>query len=243
MRALLDLVFPPRCPLCRTIVSHTTTACADCWQQLNFISSPFCCQCGLPFEASDSEENASLLKCISCLEVPPAFSSARSAYVYDAASKKMILSFKHGSAFHLMPFLTQALVGAGQELFKDVDVLIPVPLHWRRLYKRGFNQSALLAQHLGHALKKEVDISSLKKTKNTPSQGDLSLEDRRKNVAACFQISSPAKIKNKSILLIDDVMTTGATLNACAKILLKEGGAKDVKALCLARVKNIDRPK
>jgi ComF family protein len=239
MRALLDLVFPPRCPLCRTVVSHTTTACADCWQQLNFISPPFCWQCGLPFETSDSEEDASLLKCISCLEAPSAFSSARSAYVYDAASKKMVLSFKHGSAFHLLPFLTQALVTAGQAFFKEVDLLVPVPLHWRRIYKRGFNQSALLAQHLGKALKKEVDISSLKKIKNTLSQGELSLEERQKNVATCFQITSPSKIKNKSILLIDDVMTTGATLNACAKILLKEGGAKDVKALCVARVQHI----
>lgn len=235
---LLDFVFPPRCPLCCQIVSQANTSCASCWQQLNFISSPFCYQCGLPFDFSDGEDSLAFQKCLSCLESPPAFSLARSAYVYDDLSKKMILSFKHGSSFHLIPFFTHALATAGQDLFKDIDLIIPVPLHWYRLYKRGFNQSSLLAQYLGKLIQKKVNVSGLKKIKNTPSQGGLSVEERKKNVSHCFKVHSPQKIKNKSILLVDDVMTTGATLNACAHILLKEGQAKEVRTLCLARVKN-----
>lgn len=236
MRALLDLILPPLCPLCRKIVSHKNAACSSCWQQLNFISTPFCSQCSLPFETLDLE-NSSFQKCGACLHSPPSFSNARAAYVYDDVSKKMILSFKHGEALHLTPFLTHALVTAGRDLFRQTDVIVPVPLHWYRLYKRGFNQAALLAQRLGKMIHKPVGLAFLKRIKNTPSQGSLSLENRVKNVAHCFKVCDPSQVKDKSILLIDDVITTGATLNACALTLLRAGG-KEVNILCVARVKN-----
>ena len=167
---------------------------------------------------------------------PPSFSATRSVYVYDDLSKKMILSLKHGSALHLAPFLAQGLWQAGKELVNAADLIVPVPLHWRRLYSRGFNQSALLAQHLHKISHKPVSLNVLKKIRHTPSQGGLSLEERISNVAHCFKVSHPLKIKDKSIVLVDDVMTTGATLNACANTLLK-AGAKEVTVLCVARVK------
>lgn len=236
MRVLLDLILPPLCPLCHTIVPHKSTVCPPCWQELSFISDPFCAQCALPLEVSTPEENLSFQKCGACLESPPSFSNARAAYVYDSVSKKMILSFKHGEALSLAPFLGQALWQSGKELVATADLLIPVPLHWRRLYKRGFNQSSLLAQRVGKLGNKPVSLNVLKRIHNTPSQGNLSLEERIKNMKECFKVVRPEKIKNKSILLIDDVMTTGATLNACAKTLLK-AGAEKVTVLCVARVK------
>ena len=236
MRALLDLILPPLCPLCCTIVPHKNTVCPPCWKELSFISAPFCPQCALPFETSAPEEGLSFQKCGACLQAPPSFSSARAAYVYDSVSRKMILSFKHGEALSLAPFLGQALWHSGKDLVTAADLIVPVPLHWLRLYKRGFNQAAILAQWVGKLSSKPVSLNALKKIHNTVSQGNLSWEGRSKNVAHCFKVSNSKKIKDKSILLIDDVMTTGATLNACSKILLKEG-AKKVTILCVARVK------
>jgi ComF family protein len=150
----------------------------------------------------------------------------------------MVLSFKHGNALYIAPFLAQGLLNIGSDLLRTADLILPVPLHWRRLYNRGFNQAAVVAQHLGKISHKPVSVNILKRIQNTPFQGNLSLEERIKNVAHCFKVSKPQKIKNKSILLVDDVMTTGATLNACAKTLLKVG-AKEINVLCVARVKAV----
>lgn len=236
MRSLLDVIFPPLCPVCECVVSKKSTFCGDCWPKLNFISDPFCTQCSLPFESSILEENSAFYKCASCLQTPPAFSLSRSVYVYDDVCRKMILSFKHGQSLHLGPVLADGMWHAGKFLLESADVMLPVPLHWKRLYKRGFNQSAVLARHISALSKKPVALNLLKRTQNTPSQGILSLEDRAKNVKNCFKVSDSHQIKNRIVVLIDDVMTTGATLNASAHALLR-AGAKEVRTLCIARVK------
>ena len=235
MKVLLDYIFPPVCPLCQTVTPEKNTVCPTCWGKISFISPPFCAQCSLPFEAGSIDTNL-LQKCGSCLASPPSFSSARSSYVYDDFSKKLILSFKHGSALHAAPLLSQWMFASGREILTTCDLIVPVPLYWRRLYKRGLNQAALLVQNLGRLSKKPICLTALKRTVHTPSQGTLSLKDRSKNVASCFKVPLKKIIENKSIVLVDDVMTTGATLDACSKALLKNG-AKDVKVLCVARVK------
>ncbi len=207
--------------------------CADCWGKLTFLGDPCCLCCGYPFELSLGKDAL----CGACSGRPKAFDRCRAALSYDACSKDMIIGYKHADRTHLTEIFARWMSGAGREFWNSADVLVPVPLHPRRLLSRRYNQSALLAKVLARQHNKVFVPDLLLRRKNTVSQGQLSSSGRWRNVAGAFEVNPVRKINldGKNILLIDDVYTTGATVDACSRILRKEG-AGSVCALVLARV-------
>ena len=230
-KSLLNLVCPPVCPICREPVDEVHCLCHNCYQKLHFITKPCCHICGRPFEY----QGLNNIVCAACMKKVPSFSMARSILEYDDFSKKLILAFKHGDKTELVPLLIKFLLQADPEIFKDVDLIIPVPLHWTRRLKRKYNQSALLGKELGRQMKIPYSENCLKRIKRTESQGKKKQRDRQKNVKNAFIVSDAEQIKGLKVLLVDDVMTTGATVNECAGIL-KKSGVKDVKVITLYRV-------
>ena len=233
-RATLDLIFPPQCMACREPVAEPHALCAACWAKLSFIGGALCPSCGTPFDYAGAQG----LTCGACLAVPPFYSRARSALRYDDASRDLVLSFKHADRLDYAPAFGRWLARAGAELVDQADLIVPVPLHWRRLFFRRYNQSVELARSLGRAVNRPVLPDALIRTRATPSQGKMpSARARRLNVARAFAVRDSAKaaISGRRLLIVDDVLTTGATVNACARVLAR-AGARDVAVVTLARV-------
>jgi ComF family protein len=231
-RTVLDAVYPPLCISCRASTGEAHGLCAACWSKIVFLEGPECARCGLPFEFDPGGETL----CAPCHAEPPAFDRARSVMHYDDSSKALILALKRADRLDLVPPLSRWLERGGRELLAEADVIVPVPLHRWRLWRRRFNQSALLAQKLAKAAAKPFDPLALIRIRATPSQGAMpSAKARRKNVRGAFKVANPSVIAAKSVLLVDDVYTTGATLDACARALKRSGAAK-VMAVTLARV-------
>lgn len=208
---------------------------ADLFDQLTFLDEPCCASCGYPFEHQISGLAAFDLQCAACLARRPVYATARSAFQYDDASKRMILAFKHGGKTDRLSYFAAQMHRAGRQALADADCLIPVPLHRMRLIKRRFNQSTLLANTLSKRSGVPVEPHALRRIKATPTQNGLTAKGRRRNVQGAFRVSDPSAVANKRLVLIDDVMTTGATLEACTRAL-KQAGAARVDAVCLARV-------
>ncbi|MCB1651023.1 MAG: ComF family protein [Alphaproteobacteria bacterium] len=232
MRAL-DTVLPPRCALTGQIVEAQGTLSPEGWQKLEFITAPFCENCGFPFSFEVQEHTL----CAACIDYPPSYDSARAALKYGDGSRDLILGFKHGDKTHLLPGFVPWLCRAGAQMLTQADYLIPVPLHYRRLVRRRYNQAALIAQGISKETGVPVLIEALRRTRSTPPQGYMNASDRHKNVRRAFEIHPlyASMIKDKTLILIDDVYTTGATVNECTKVL-KKAGAKAVHILTLARV-------
>lgn len=230
---LLDFILPPQCINCSTSVLQQGGLCADCWEKIHFISKPFCSICGFPFNISIENENI----CAPCARKSPLFARARAAVYYNDASKPMILRFKHADALHITPLFAEWLYQAGYDLFPQAEYLVPIPLHWSRLVYRGYNQAALLSQKLSKKTKIPHLPDLLERIRRTPSQGELTSKEREKNVSNAFKLNKKYEqlIHDKHILLIDDVFTSGATVQACTKIL-KKSGAKQIDILTLAKV-------
>lgn len=233
MKKIIDLILPPRCVQCGIHIFTTPGLCATCWEKIHFIDHPLCQKCGIPFEIADLHSSI----CLTCCHNMPSFNQMRSVFPYDDNSKPLILKFKHGDALHLMPLLVQWLHQAGQTLLAQCDVLVPVPLHWIRLWHRGYNQAALLAQGLSQMTGKIYLPHVLRRHRRTASQGTKNSQQRHHNVKKSFSIKSSQtdRVCNKNILLIDDVYTSGATIQECVKVL-KKNGANQVDILTLARV-------
>lgn len=245
LRGLLDVVLPPRCMACGALVSAPGLFCPDCWASLGFLDGPACVQCGLPFESpadghAEGHNNTADggLKCGACLADPPAFARARAVWRYDGAARATIVAFKHGDrpeqARHLAPALARAVAG----LLDVADlVVVPVPLHRGRIWRRGYNQAALLARALARLVRRPVVLDALLRVRATPPQQGLDRAARRANVRRAFAVnpSRTVHVRGRTVLLVDDVMTTGATLDACATALLK-AGAREVRVATLARV-------
>lgn len=232
LKKFVDFILPPRCLMCGKVISSDNSLCSDCFSKINFISKPYCVHCGKPLTSVSEEE----LYCADCIAGKNCFRLCRSAVEYDTFSKKLILDFKFADHIENKYLLARWLFMAGEDIFQNqVDVIIPVPLHYSRLFKRKYNQSAVLAQELSKLSSIPADYKSLKKTKHTLPQIQCAGKQRAKNVRNAFDVVFPENIKGKRILLIDDVYTTGATLAECAKALKKQG-AKSIDALTVARV-------
>ncbi len=229
----LDLILPPRCLSCGTVVSASAALCPSCWRGLAFVTPPYCRICGLPF----SYDLGARAICGGCNQRRPDFRRARAALLYDDASKPLILAFKHGDRSESLPAFAGWLEQAGAELLAEAEVLVPIPLHRRRLFARRFNQSALMAQALAKRCGLDYEPLALERRRNDPSQGGKSRQGRARNVEGAFAVAKQrrGRLQDRRVLLIDDVMTTGATLeSACRSV--KRAGARRVEALTLARV-------
>ncbi len=200
---------------------------------MDFLAPPFCHRCGLPFAFETEGED---LHCSACLDRPPPWRQARSVLRYDEASKGLVLALKHADRTDLAPALARWMARAGEDLLTNCDLIAPVPLHWMRLFTRRFNQAALLAHALGSLTRKPVQADLMARTRRTQSQGHLRKADRQGNVNGAFAVRPrhKARIQGKTVLLVDDVLTSGATAAECARVLLK-AGAGHVDVLSVAR--------
>lgn len=222
---------------CEEEVSANHMLCASCWSAATFITDPKCSICGFPFEvdyegaAPDCDEKA---LCGSCIKDPPHYDQALSVFAYGGKVKSMILALKYADATYLAPGFAKFFHPRFKEFIAPVDLILPVPIHRRRLLQRWYNQAGLLATSLGKEAQKPVDHFMLTRTKHTQSQGKLSKLQREKNVAGVVGMKGKLK-PNAHVLIVDDVLTTGSTVNECAKIL-KKAGAKKVDILTIARV-------
>ena len=228
---LLDLLLPPRCLGCGAPVAATGTLCTACWRAITFLGAPCCACCGYPFDFDLGPGGL----CGACLAAPPQFDRARAVMRYDEASRHLILALKHGDRLHLAPALAQWMQRAGAELLADADLVLPVPLHWTRLFARRYNQAAVLAQAIAKAGGPPFAATHLIRRRRTPSQGNKNATARRRNVAGAFAVKDADKLSGKRVVVIDDVLTTGATVEECARVL-KRAGAVRVDVLTLARV-------
>ena len=235
MGKILNFLLPARCIVTGDIVESSEMISAEAWAQLDFLSAPFCAKCGVPFQVLDNDVNE-VLVCTYCLDNPPFYEKARAALRYDDGSRGLVLAYKHGDKTHMAIPFSLWMANAGQDVLDGADIIVPVPLHWKRLIKRRYNQAALLAQCLSKKTKLPVDTTSFKRTRATRPQGHMNMKDRRKNVGSAFAVADVNRkvFEGKSIVLVDDVFTTGATVNECAKVLL-EAGARSVNVLVVAR--------
>ena len=229
---LIRIILPPRCLHCGKVISNDDCLCSECFNKISFITKPYCIHCGTPL----LNKSVGDLYCATCLNKKDGLRYSRSAVIYDEFSKKLILDFKFFDHIENKKLLANWMFLAGKDIFdSDVDVIIPVPLHYTRLLKRKYNQSAILSSELSKLTNIPADYKSLVKSKITQPQAECSGKMRIKNIKNAFTVKYPENIKGKRVLLIDDVYTTGSTLRECAKILSK-AGAKSVDSLTVAKV-------
>ena len=231
----LNALLPPCCAACDAPVDQQGQLCASCFAQTNFISAPVCARCGVPF-SSVGQGGADAL-CPGCCERPPHFRQARAALRYDKHGRRLILPLKHADRVELAPILAGMMVRSGAELLGRADILVPVPLHRRRLFHRKYNQAAILAFMVGRLTRLPVQPDALQRLRRTAPLEEKTPEERAQEVSGSLRVR-PSRLKRvtgRTVLLIDDVMTSGATANACAQALL-QAGALAVDVLVAARV-------
>lgn len=232
-RALVHTVLPPTCLACRKPAGAGAGLCPTCWQGAGFIERPYCERLGTPF----AYDSGGPLISPAAFADPPAFDRARAAMRFSDVARDLVHLLKYGDRLDLVKPFAGWMARAGAEILREADALVPVPLHWTRLFQRRFNQSAALARAIARRAKLPVIDDALLRVRATPPQVGLAREERAKNVHGAFSVAKAArtKVHGKRIVLIDDVLTTGATANACARMLRRAGAAR-IDVLTLARV-------
>jgi len=237
---LVDWLYPPRCRACagRILERDGACFCADCWKVIQLVAHPLCRLCGRPFPDASGDDHT----CGVCIERPPRFAAARAWACYPREEQEnhplrtVVQKFKYGCKVSLGKPLGQLMARGCVEFLSGfhADVIVPVPLHGKRLRWRGFNQSLLLARQVSGLYGVPVDPFLLQRERETAAQTQLPEDERRRNVRGAFAIRPDKAVKDQTILLVDDVYTSGATVNECSRTL-KSGGAKEVYVLTLAR--------
>jgi ComF family protein len=227
LRSLLDFALPARCGGCGTIVDEVDSFCAGCWRELDFLQGG-CSRCGMPLEGTEAEI------CGACLASPPRLDRIRAAVAYDDISRSIALRLKYGRKVGLARTMSRYMRPLVGDLPANA-VLVPVPLHRSRLWSRGFNQSLIVARDLSRRTGLPVAPDALRRVRRTPALKGMGVRQRRRVVAGAFTANPSAELRGRTVVLIDDVLTTGSTANACARVL-KRAGAERVDLISWARV-------
>jgi ComF family protein len=232
LHATLDLALPTLCPACRNPVDGRGL-CPACWSKLSFITRPYCERLGIPFVYDPGPGILSM----EAIASPPSYNRARAAVRFDEISRGLVHALKYGDRLDLAPMMGRWIGNAGREILAGADVLVPVPLHWRRLWARRFNQSAMLAAAISGESGVPVAASALKRVKPTVQQVGLSRTERAANVQGAFRVPEDGKaaVTGRRLVVVDDVLTSGSTVDSCARALLRAGAA-NVDVLIFARV-------
>ena len=230
---VVDLVFPPRCPLCGEALAAQGGLCAACWGELAIPGDPCCAACQRPFP----DGMAAQALCAPCLTDPPRHDGVAAGTLYNDASRKLVLAFKHGHRIALAPMLARLIAARLPEDIGPGWTMVPVPLHRWRLWRRGYNQSALLARELARLRGSELLVDGLVRLKQTPTLGGLGKAARARALSGAITVNPrhAARIRGAKLVLVDDVLTSGATSHACVSAL-KRAGADKVVVACFARV-------
>jgi len=229
-RTVIDGVLPPRCLHCGATVDEPDALCGQCWAGITFFAPPYCAICGLPFPHPMGDGAV----CADCARERASWQRARAVLRYDKHSRRLVLSLKHGDRTHLAKALGRWMHRAGGDVLEGADLLVPVPLHWTRLFARQYNQAAMLAHAIHAAGGPPVAPDWLVRRRRTPSQGRLGPLARARNVRGAFALRKGRDVHGKRLVIVDDVLTTGATVEECARVLRREGAAF-VGVLTLAR--------
>ena len=228
---IVDLIYPPRCPACGEAIGEHGGLCAECWSQLVIPGDPACALCQRPLGQNALQDGAI---CVPCMKQPPLHDGIAAGTLYNDTSRKLVLAFKHGRRIALASLLARLIIARLPR--SDVaPIIVPVPLHRTRLWQRGFNQSALLGRELARAGCGELRVDALVRSKATPSLGGKSAKARAHLLKGVIKVKNRSVIENRHVLLVDDVLTSGATSTACIKAL-KKAGARSVTIACFARV-------
>ena len=219
---------PPRCASCGVIVDEVHSFCADCWRQIEFLGPGGCQTCGIPLQATDVEQ------CAACLARPPRIARTRAAVAYDERSRSIAMRLNYGRKVALAKTMARYMAPLVDNCAEGT-LLVPVPLHRTRLWQRGFNQSAIVASELARRLGVRANPFLLRRVKRTPPLKGLTPLQRRRAVAGAFRVDDPSAVRDRTVVLVDDVLTTGSTANACARVL-KRAGASRVDLVSWARV-------
>jgi ComF family protein len=232
-RGGVNVLLPPHCMACEMPVATSGTLCAQCWGKLRLIERPYCERLGTPF-AYDLGEGALSAEAIAD---PPPFERLRAVAAYDDMARKLVHGLKYGDRLDLAQWMARWMVRAGGELVSSAGVVVPVPLHRRRLWSRRFNQSAMLALAIAEVAGKPFAPTALRRIRPTQQQVGLSARERAENVRGAFRVveSERIAVAGRRVLLVDDVYTTGATMKAATRALLR-AGAEAVDAVVFARV-------
>ena len=235
LRSAVGMLAPPVCAACRKRTSMADCLCAACWREVRFVRAPVCDVLGIPLPYLPHARDERRMISAAALADPPHYDRARAATEFGPVVKRLVHTFKYHDQHHARVLLGRWMADAGRDLLDEADVIVPVPLHPWRLVMRRFNQSAILAVEIARQARLPVDAASLVRVKRTEQQSRLSATDRMLNVRGAFRVKPQrlARIAGRRVVLIDDVITTGATVGACARAL-KAAGATHVDVLAIA---------